>query len=86
MTRIQFVMVVSLVLAAAGIGLAQMPGEVQRQVPVVEGVERPDSPTVDQAQGNAESDQRRLAPDAGAAQPPPPDVPDAPNQPAPQQD
>jgi len=71
----------------ASIGLAQVPaGETANQVPVVEGVERPDSPRADQAQGNAEDRMPQAAPGSDVQQPPPVAVPEAPDQPAPQQD
>jgi hypothetical protein len=53
-----------------GVVPAQVPaGEVERQVPVVEDVERPDSPRADQAQGNAESQLPQNQPGAAVQQP-----------------
>jgi len=88
MKPIRFIMSVLLAASAAtGVALAQVPaGEVEHQVPVVEGVERPDSPTADQAQGNAESGLPQAVPGSDVQQPPPVAVPPDPDQPVPQQD
>ncbi len=70
----------------SGITWAQAPaGEVVQQAPVIEGVERPDSPAADQAQGNAEAQMPRVAPGSSVVQPPV-EVPPAPKQPPVQQD
>jgi len=87
MKHMQFVVSVSLATMVAGAVLAQVPeGEVAHQVPVIEGVERPDSPTADQAQGNAESGLPQAGPAGDVQGAPPVAVPDAPDQPEPQQD
>ncbi len=63
--------------AARGVVLA---GEYQ--VPVVEGVERPDDPTAEVDEGNSEATLPSVRPAAPAGQPPPPDVPPDVEQPA----
>jgi hypothetical protein len=70
---------------ATRVGLAQVPaGEVAQQVPVVEGVERPDLPKADEAQGNAEAQGPQVRPGA-AVQQPQVEMPSRPQQPPPPQ-
>jgi len=67
--------------------LAQVPaGEEAEQVPVVEGVEKPDSPTADEAAGNSEARLPGVRHGSGGVEQPQVEVPDAPQQPKPQQD
>ena len=62
-------------------------GEVGRQLPVVEGVERPDSPKVDETEGNAEAQLPQAQPGAGSnVRQPQVEVPPMPQQPKVQQD
>ena len=62
-------------------------GEVAHQLPVVEGVERPDSPKVDETEGNAEAQLPQVQPGAGSnVRQPQVEVPPMPQQPKVQQD
>ena len=82
------IIVLALVLASTGtsVVVTQVPaGEVAEQVPVVEGVEKPDSPNVDEAEGNAEARMPQARP-GSAVQQPQVEVPPMPQQPKPQQD
>ena len=71
---------------APSLVVAQVPaGEVAHQVPVIEGVEQPDSPTADEAEGNSEARLPQAQP-GSAVQQPQVEVPPMPQQPKPQQD
>ena len=72
---------------AAPVVIAQdSAGEEAHQVPVVEGVERPDSPSVDAAQGNADADAPAAQPPSSDVAPPPAEQAPAVVQPPVQQD
>jgi len=67
-------LVVLAVLAGAPVALAQESGsaETERQVPVEEGVDLPDSPTAGEAQGNAEAQEPAVDQDDSSAVEEPP--------------
>jgi len=74
-------------LNSSAVVVAQAPaGEVERQVPVVEGVERPDNPVADEERGNDEADLPSARPPSDVVAPPPADVPQGVVQPPVQQD
>ncbi len=65
MKYVRFSLLVMLVTASAAMAQAEGGSEPQpHQAPVVEGVERPDSPAADEAAGNAEAQQPQVAPEA----------------------
>jgi hypothetical protein len=86
MNRLQIVMLTLLAASIAPrIVHAQAPGEVEGQVPVVEGVEKPEAPRAEESQGNAEARLPQAQPATGVQQPQV-EIPSAPQQPRPQQD
>ncbi len=65
MKLVRYSMVVALLTASAVLAQAEGGSAPQaHQAPVVEGVERPDSPAADEAAGNAEAQQPQVAPEA----------------------